>query len=330
MGCLPVDAGMSLLQVENLDVRFTTPDGVLSAVSDVSFHIRVGQTLGIVGESGSGKTQMALGVLGLLADNGHATGSVRFDGEQILNLPVAQLNRIRGARLSMVFQDPMTSLNPYLTVAEQLIEVLVWHEGVGRRAAHRHVIEMLEAVRIPDAARRVHNYPHELSGGMRQRVMIAMALLCRPELVIADEPSTALDVTVQAQILSLLAELKAQFQTSLILISHDLGVVAGMCDHVMVMYAGRVVEYGTADDIFSAARHPYTRGLLASVPRLDEHGSSPLHAMPGTPPDPRHLPAGCPFEPRCAERFERCPIERPELESAGGEHRKACHLESVS
>jgi peptide/nickel transport system ATP-binding protein len=262
-----------ILQVADLDVRFTTPDGPVHAVRKLNFEVSAGETLGIVGESGSGKSQSVLAVMNLLADNGSATGSTIFDGQEILNLPAAQMNKIRGARIAMIFQDPMTSLNPYLTIGRQMSEVLCMHQGNSRKAALEKCAAMLDAVHITEAERRLGMYPHELSGGMRQRVMIGSALLCRPSLLIADEPTTALDVTVQAQILALIRELRTEFDTSILLITHDLGVVAGNCDRVLVMQDGDVREYGDIDAIFYSPRHAYTKSLLAAVPRLDDHRS---------------------------------------------------------
>jgi len=260
---------MSLLNVDKLNVRFHTPDGEVHAVSDLGFALAPGETLGIVGESGSGKSQTVMAVMGLLAANGRADGSVRYRGEELLGMPAGKLRAIRGRRMAMIFQDPMTSLNPYMTVFEQMSQVLVHHERLARRAARTRCIEMLEAVRIPEAAGRIDMYPHEFSGGMRQRVMIAAALLCRPDLLIADEPTTALDVTVQAQILALMREVREQFGTAIILITHDLGVVAGLCERVLVMNGGQEVESGPVRDIFYRPRQTYTRALLAAVPRLD-------------------------------------------------------------
>lgn len=259
-----------ILQVADLDVRFATPDGPVRAVRKLNFDVSAGETLGIVGESGSGKSQTVLAVMNLLADNGSASGSIIFDGQEILNLPSAQMNRIRGERIAMIFQDPMTSLNPYLTIGRQMSEVLCMHQGSSRKAALKKCAAILDAVHITEAKRRLGMYPHELSGGMRQRVMIASALLCRPSLLIADEPTTALDVTVQAQILALIRELRAEFDTSILLITHDLGVVAGNCDRVLVMQSGDVREYGGVDAVFYSPRHAYTKALLAAVPRLDD------------------------------------------------------------
>ncbi|WP_119460450.1 oligopeptide/dipeptide ABC transporter ATP-binding protein [Rhodospirillaceae bacterium SYSU D60014] len=315
-----------VLSIENLHTRFATPDGLVEAVNGVSFTVGEGETLGIVGESGSGKSQIFISVMGLLAANGRASGSVRFRGHEILGLPRKQLNRIRGARMSMIFQDPMTSLNPYLTIARQMTEVLIAHKGSSRAEARGEAIAMLERVQIPEAARRIDMYPHEFSGGMRQRVMIAMALLCKPELLIADEPTTALDVTVQAQILELIGALQRASNTAIVLITHDLGVIAGLCDRVLVMYAGRVVESGPVRDIFRDPQHPYTAGLLRSTPRLDEAAGARLSTIPGQPPNLQRLPPGCAFYERCAHREAICLDDRPELRRIGEERKKACHL----
>jgi len=316
----------AILEVADLNVRFATPDGEVAAVNEVSFEIKEGETLGIVGESGAGKSQVFMAIMGLLARNGRAAGSVRFRGQEILGLPAGRLNEIRGARLSMIFQDPMTSLNPYLTVERQLTEVLVTHRGMSRGEARREAVRLLDRVQIPEAGRRIDFYPHEFSGGMRQRAMIAMALLCRPELLIADEPTTALDVTIQAQILELLRELAATSHTAIALITHDLGVIAGLCDRVLVMYAGRIVESGPVRDIFRRPQHPYTAALLASMPRLDETEAERLAAIPGQPPNLQRLPAGCAFNDRCPRVFERCHLERPPLAPIDPERSKACHL----
>jgi oligopeptide transport system ATP-binding protein len=313
-----------LLEVTGLDVRFAIPEGEVRAVNGVSFALRAGETVGIVGESGSGKSQTFLAIMGLLAENGRARGSARFRGRELLGLREAELNRIRGREIGMIFQDAMTSLNPYLRVSRQLTEVLVTHRGLSERAARTAAIAMLERVRLPEARRRFEAYPHEFSGGMRQRVMIAMALLCEPALLIADEPTTALDVTVQAQILDLLRELSSAGNTAILLITHALGIVAGLCDRVLVMYGGRIVEDAPVHDIFHTPQHPYTQALLRATPRLDATGA--LRSIPGQPPDPQQLPAGCAFAERCAFRMERCLIEQPELREIGGGRRKACHL----
>jgi oligopeptide transport system ATP-binding protein len=316
----------TLLQVKDLDVQFQTNDGQVYAVNRLNFELGRGETLGIVGESGSGKSQTVLAMMGLLAKNGQASGQVLYQGQDLLSMSAAQLNKIRGNRVAMIFQDPMTSLNPYLTVERQMTEVLELHKSMTRKQAKSRAIELLEAVKIPDAARRIDMYPHEFSGGMRQRVMIAMALLCEPEVLIADEPTTALDVTVQAQILALLRDLQRDFGTAIVMITHDLGVVAGICDRVMVMYGGRVMEYAPANEIFYQPSHPYTIGLLGALPRLNSD-SAELLSIPGNPPNMNNLPKGCPFSPRCQYAIERCAIELPALASAGHQTSvmRACH-----
>jgi oligopeptide transport system ATP-binding protein len=317
---------MALLEVSELEVAFQTPDATVRAVNGVSFDLEEGSTLGIVGESGSGKSQSVLAMLGLLAGNGRASGRAIYQGENLLTMPRKALNRIRGNSVSMIFQDPMTSLNPYLTVERQMTEVLELHKNMTRRAAKKRAIGMLEAVRIPEAAHRVDQYPHELSGGMRQRVMIAMALLCEPKVLFADEPTTALDVTVQAQILQLLRNLQHDFGTAIVLITHDLGVVAGLCEQVMVMYGGRVMEQCHAVDLFARPSHPYTIGLLNALPRL-EQGDAALIGIPGNPPDMARPPTGCPFEERCSYARERCGEAPPPLEGFGGHAKwlRACY-----
>jgi len=296
---------MALLDINDLRVAFDTPDGTVNAVNGVTLSLDRGQALGIVGESGSGKSQLAFSIMGLLAKNGRASGSVRLEGQEILNAPVAVLNTIRARRIAMIFQDPMTSLNPYMRVSDQMAEVLVHHEGMSRADAVAECVRMLDAVKIPDAKGRVRLYPHEFSGGMRQRVMIAMALLCRPELLIADEPTTALDVTVQAQIMTLLGDLRRDFGMATILITHDLGVVAGFCEQVLVMYGGQVMEKSPVDPLFAAPAHPYTRGLLRAIPRVDQQGED-LASIPGTPPNMTRAPKGCPFAPRCDFAADDC------------------------
>jgi oligopeptide transport system ATP-binding protein len=318
---------MHLLEVKQLGVQFQTPDGVVSAVNGINFTLDRGETLGIVGESGSGKSQSMLAMMGLLAINGNATGQVLYQGQDLISMPVADLNRIRGNRVAMIFQDPMTSLNPYLTVERQMTEVLEFHKGMSRKDARVKAIQALDAVKMPEAARRIMMYPHEFSGGMRQRVMIAMSLLCEPDVLIADEPTTALDVTVQAQILILMRELQRDFGTAIVMITHDLGVVAGLCDEVMVLYGGQVMEQGSAEAIFYKPSHPYTAGLLAAVPRL-EGGDAPMLAIPGAPPNMAKLPAGCPFTERCVMALPQCGMVRPALAPAAHDEHvlRACHL----
>jgi oligopeptide transport system ATP-binding protein len=316
----------NVLDVENLDVTFALHQSEVKAVSNLNFSLAQGETLAVVGESGSGKSQAFLSILGLLAKNGRASGRAMMGDVNLIGLPPERLDRYRGKDIAMIFQDPMTSLNPSLRVRTQLAEVLVKHQGFDEDKATRSVIEMLERVGIPEPARRSAAYPHELSGGMRQRVMIAMALLCRPKILIADEPTTALDVTVQAQMLDLFRNLTNDFGTALVLITHDLGVVAGVADRMMVMYAGRSVEKGTVDELFYDPRHPYTLGLLTSTPHVEER-SRRLNPITGSPPNVEHLPRGCSFHPRCAFRFERCFAEVPPLREVVPGRSKACHYE---
>jgi oligopeptide transport system ATP-binding protein len=309
---------MALLEVTGLEVEFDTPEGVVKAVDRLDFSVDEGETLAIVGESGAGKSQMMLAIMGLLEEIGSARGRAEFRGQDLLQMAPKELNGIRGRNIAMIFQDPMTSLNPYLTIEKQMTEVVMHHQGLKKDEARAHAVEMLNAVRIPDAEERIRQYPHEYSGGMRQRVMIAMGLLCEPDLLIADEPSTALDVTVQAQITQLVRELREKTSMSIIVITHDLAVVAEICDRVIVMYAGEAVESGTAEDIFYSPQHPYTQGLLASVPRLDQAVESGLHAIPGNPPNLQELPDGCRFRERCDKATEQCLEPPPVWEAEGG------------
>jgi oligopeptide transport system ATP-binding protein len=316
----------TVLDVENLDVTFSLHKSKVKAVSNLNFSLAQGETLAVVGESGSGKSQAFLSIMGLLAKNGHATGRATLGNTNLIGMPPQSLDLYRGKDIAMIFQDPMTSLNPSLKIRTQLAEVLEKHQGFDEAKATSAVIEMLERVGIPEPARRAAAYPHQLSGGMRQRVMIAMALLCRPKVLIADEPTTALDVTVQAQMLELFRNLTTEFGTALVLITHDLGVVAGLADRMMVMYAGRAVEKGTVDELFYDPRHPYTLGLLTSTPHVEERARR-LNPITGSPPNVEHLPRGCAFHPRCAFRFERCFAEVPPLRDIGGGRSKACHYE---
>ena len=318
---------MSLLEVSNLKVRFETADGEVNAVNNVNFSLDEGKILAIVGESGSGKSQTVFAMTGLLDHNGSATGSVKFQGEEILNLPNKQLNKIRAEKIAMIFQDPMTSLNPYVRVSDQMTEVLVHHQGLSKSDALKQSISMLDAVRIPDASNRIRMYPHEFSGGMRQRVMIAMSLLCRPKLLIADEPTTALDVTVQAQIMQLLADLQKDFGMSIILITHDLGVVAGNSDDMLVMYGGEIMEIGKTESLYSKPTHPYTQGLMSAVPRLND-SEERLITIPGNPPNMMKPPEGCPFSPRCNYSNDKCSNVSPILSCVDKSgHYRACHVE---
>src|SRR2546426_8763331 len=317
----------NLLEVKDLRTYFETEDGTVKAVDGVSFELKQGETLGIVGESGSGKSVANLSLMRLIPDppGKIVSGSIIFDGRDVLKLTPREVRDIRGKRLAMIFQDPMTSLNPFMRVSRQLMEVTQLHLGHTREEARAHAIKMLEHVGIPDAADRVDSYPHEFSGGMRQRVMIAMALSCRPELLIADEPTTALDVTIQAQILELIKRLKTETGASVVLITHDLGLVAGMTDHVIVMYAGKIFEQAATRELFQRPGNPYTRGLLRSVPDpLAEQGK--LYQIPGQPPDLARLPAGCPFAPRCERAEEICRREFPPFVQLNSEHYSLCHF----
>src|SRR5256886_3866751 len=317
----------NVITVNDLRTYFETDDGTVKAVDGISFEVKQGETLGIVGESGSGKSVANLSLMRLIPDppGKIVSGSVLFHGRDILKLSGREIRALRGKRMAMIFQDPMTSLNPFMRVSRQLMEVTQLHLGHTREQARAHAIKMLEHVGIPDAPDRVDSYPHEFSGGMRQRVMIAMALSCQPELLIADEPTTALDVTIQAQILELIKRLKTETGASVVLITHDLGVVAGMTDHTIVMYAGKVFEQAPTTELFERPGNPYTRGLLRSVPDpAAEQGK--LYQIPGQPPDLARLPSGCPFAPRCERVQEICRREFPPFVQLTSEHYSLCHF----
>jgi peptide/nickel transport system ATP-binding protein len=321
----------ALLEVEDLHIRFPSQDGLVQAVDGVSFRLERGRTLGIVGESGSGKSVTSLGIMGLHhGSRAQISGHIRLDGEDLVTASPGRVRELRGLKMAMIFQDPLSSLHPYYTVGNQIIEAYRIHNDVSKKAARQHAIDLLGRVGIPTPRTRVDDYPHQFSGGMRQRAMIAMALSCDPGLLIADEPTTALDVTVQAQILDLISSLQSEFGSAVIVITHDLGVVAELSDDILVMYAGRVAEYGPAADIFGRPGHPYTWGLLASMPRLDRDRTTRLIPIPGTPPSLIKVPSGCPFHPRCryTDLTEgRCPTEVPPLrELATPGHEAACHL----
>src|SRR5690554_2327180 len=312
-----------VLKVEDMSVTFELHQSEVQAVRAMNFSLSEGETLAVVGESGSGKSQAFLAIMDLLAKNGRASGRAMMGDINLIGMDPRQLDTHRGKDIAMIFQDPMTSLNPTLKVRTQLAEVLVKHRGYDQQKATMAAVEMLERVGIPEPAKRANAYPHELSGGMRQRVMIAMALLCQPKILIADEPTTALDVTVQAQMLDLFKTLTEDFGTSLVLITHDLGVVGGVADRMMVMYGGRAVEKGTVDDLFYDPRHPYTLGLLHSTPHIAKRAAR-LDPIQGLPPSLEHLPRGCSFNPRCAFAFDRCMVERPPLADTGNGREKAC------
>jgi peptide/nickel transport system ATP-binding protein len=320
----------TLLEVRDLRIHFPTDDGLVKAVDGVSFSLDRGRTLGIVGESGSGKSVTSLGILGLHQHTrAEISGQVLLDGEDLIAAFPERVRSLRGSKMAMIFQDPLSALHPYFTVGQQISEAYLIHNKVGKKAARQHAVDMLGRVGIPQPAARVDDYPHQFSGGMRQRAMIAMALSCNPELLIADEPTTALDVTVQAQILDLISDLQREFGSAVIIITHDLGVVAELSDDILVMYGGRAAEYGSAEDIFWRPGHPYTWGLLTSMPRLDEARAERLIPIKGTPPSLINVPAGCPFHPRCdyaALTDGKSETQVPELREIEPGHRVACHL----
>lgn len=318
-----------LLEVKNLKTQFFTQDGVVHAVNGISYSVGAGETLAIVGESGSGKSVGVMSLIRLIPQppGKIVDGEVIFDGQDLLKMSESELRSVRGNRIAMIFQDPMTSLNPVLTVGRQITEALELHLNMSRDQARQRAIELLELVGIPGAAERIDNYPHQFSGGMRQRVMIAMGLSCNPQLLIADEPTTALDVTIQAQIVDLVGRLKKELGMAIIWITHDLGVVAGMAERVLVMYSGFIVEEGLVNEIYAQPRHPYTLGLLRSIPRLDLGRQKRLVPIEGLPPDLLETPNRCPFAPRCEFAIEKCTQENPKLESVGPNHKSACWVD---
>ncbi|MFI9174661.1 ABC transporter ATP-binding protein [Streptomyces lincolnensis] len=330
-GVAPSDADDAFLSVRDLRIHFNTDDGLVKSVDGVSFDVRRGKTLGIVGESGSGKSVTSLGVMGLhRSANAKVSGEVWLDGQELIAANPDEVRRLRGRKMAMIFQDPLSAMHPYYSVGQQIVEAYRVHHDVSKKVAKQRAVEMLDRVGIPEPNKRVDGYPHEFSGGMRQRAMIAMALVNNPELLIADEPTTALDVTVQAQILDLIRDLQKEFGSAVIMITHDLGVVAEMADDLLVMYGGRCVERGPAESVFSEPRHPYTWGLLGSMPRLDREETDRLIPIKGSPPSLINLPEGCAFNPRCP--YADIPKDnvtrtvRPELTEVGGRHWAACHM----
>ncbi|WP_206070607.1 ABC transporter ATP-binding protein [Nodosilinea sp. P-1105] len=315
-----------LLSVENLSTHFVTKAATVKAVNQVSFQVNPGETVGIVGESGSGKSITMLSVMGLVPSppGQIVSGQVYFEGQDLLKLPLEQLRQIRGNQMAMIFQDPLSSLNPVLRIGKQLVEAIRRHTNLSSADAKAHAIHLLQRVHIPNAAQRINAYPHQFSGGMRQRVMIAMGLACNPKLLIADEPTTALDVTIQAQIVELIKELRADLGMAVVWITHDLSLLAGLADRILVMYAGQIVEQAPLLDLYANPRHPYTLGLLQSIPRLDAAQQTRLRPIAGLPPNLANYPQGCPFAPRCQYAIDRCTTEDPTLEAISPEHQVAC------
>ncbi len=313
------------LEIDGLNISYRRAGAEFAVVRQVSLRVGPGECVGIVGESGSGKSQLFMAVMGLLPAGAHVSGSVRFGGLALLSASRAELNELRGGKLTMIFQDPQSALTPHLQIGVQMAEVLVCHAGMRWRAAKAAALAMLRRVHVPDAERRMRQYPHELSGGLRQRVMIGMSLLCEPELVIADEPTTALDATIQAQVIELLRGVRREFRTGIVLISHDLAMVAGLADRIFVMYAGRIVETATAADLFRRPRHPYTAALIRCVPSVAAPAGERLATLPGQPPHPSERIAGCAFAPRCARVLQRCSLEAPALRQVGASVQVACH-----
>ena len=322
--------GAAYLEVNDLQVHFSTDDGVVKSVDGLSFHLERGQTLGIVGESGSGKSVTSMAVMGLhTAKNAHISGSIKLDGQELVGADQETVRALRGKKMAMIFQDPLSSMHPFYTVGNQIIEAYRIHNKVSKKVARAHAIDMLDRVGIPEPNQRVDAYPHQFSGGMRQRAMIAMSLSCDPDLLIADEPTTALDVTVQAQILDLLRDLQKEFNSAIVIITHDLGVVAELADDILVMYAGRAAEYGSAEQLFNTPEHPYTWGLLGSMPRFDKAPTDRLLPIKGTPPSLIRVPEGCAFNPRCDFQprvGSACMVDRPDLLDNGSDHLVACHI----
>jgi len=318
-----------LLDVKNLTTRFYTPDGTVFAVNGVDFYVNKGETLGIVGESGCGKTVSVLSTMRLIPTppGKIVSGEVLFEGKDLMKINKDKIRKIRGKKIAMIFQDPMTSLNPVLTINKQISEVLQLHMKMTMKKAKNKVIELLDMVGIPEAADRISDYPHQFSGGMRQRAMIAMALACNPQLIIADEPTTALDVTIQAQVIDIIKKLRDELGTAIIWITHDLGIIAGLADRVNVMYAGYIVETASCKDVYGNPKHPYTLGLLSSVPRLDEIHKKRLTSIKGLPPDLIDMPECCPFAPRCSYRIDKCFKKNPKLRTVGPDHKIACWID---
>jgi len=317
---------MKLLEINNLKIFFDTPEGTVKAINGVNLHLLNNESLAIVGESGSGKTQLVFSILGLLAKNALATGSIKYESQEILNLPEEKINKIRTNKISIIFQDPMTSLNPYMRICDQMNEVLIHHKGLNNKEATYQSIRMLDAVKIPEAKNKINMFPHEFSGGMRQRVMIAISLLCKPNIIIADEPTTSLDVTVQAQIMELFKDIQKEFKTSFILITHNMGIVADTCLKTLVLYGGRVMEYGLTTDVFLNPSHPYTIGLLETMPRIDREYKI-LKTIPGNPPNMLNLPKGCPFSDRCKYKINDCTYLHPLIKTINKQnHQRACHV----
>ena len=317
----------AVLTVTDLSVSFDTDDGLVEAVNDVSFEVRPGEALGVVGESGSGKSVTAMAVMGLLPRSANITGQVMFHGQDLLQLSDAAMRRKQGNDIAMIFQDPMTALNPVFTVGNQLIEAIrIHHKDVSKKAARQRSIDLLDLVGIPEPGIRVDNYPHEFSGGMRQRAMIAMAIANEPELLIADEPTTALDVTIQAQVIEVMEKAREETGAAMILITHDLGLVAGVADRINVMYGGRIFESGDTATVFYESVNPYTRGLMSSIPRFVAREQSRLDPIPGSPPSPSNFPSGCVFRPRCPHVIDLCAEKEPRLETVEGNHRTRCHV----